>query len=157
MTPLFARVLNRLPNGYWAGLGFGLAAFAFAAFLLSLMYWAIRPFVWAAVYGVPYAPPPPGPYSPLSGEWLFVQLIWFGSGVVLGRVVYGLSGRHIRWVVLTLTILWLALVIGGSPGQDISWWRVGLSYLKVPLGVVVGYLLWLRSLANTGARQAATN
>ena len=134
------RMFNRLPKGYWSSLGFGLVAFVLAAFLLTFIYWALRPFVWAAIYGVPYASPP-GPYSPLSGEWLFVQLIWFISAVGLGRTVCGLSGTKTRWVLLTLAVLWVVLAASGGPNEGADGWRLALHYLHVPLGVGLGYLL----------------
>ncbi len=89
MTLLFARFVRRLPSGYWSGLGFGLVAFVLAATVLTLLYWGIRPFVWAAIYGVPYISPV-GPFPMFSGEWFFVQGIWFLSACVLVAPAAGL-------------------------------------------------------------------
>lgn len=134
------RMINRLPKGYCSSLGFGVVAFVSVAFLLTVFYWALRPFVWAAIYGVPYVSPP-GPYSPLSGEWLFVQIIWFISAVFLGRTVCRLSGTKTRRVLLTLAVLWLVLTVAGEPNTGAEGWRLALHYLQVPLGVGFGYLL----------------
>jgi len=133
-------MLNRLPKGYWSSLVFGLVVFVLAALLLIVIYWALRPFVWAALYGVPYVPPP-GPYSPLSGEWLFVQFIWLISAVALGCTVRGLSGTKTRWVLLTLAMVWVVLAVAGEPNKGAEGWRLALHYLNVPLGVGFGYLL----------------
>ena len=140
MKALLSRLRNLLPIGYWSGLGFGLVTFVLAALVLTVIYWAVRPFVWAAVYGVAYVAPP-GPYSPLSGEWLFVQLIWLISGVALGRTVNAFSGTKTRWVLLTLASLWALLTVAGEPNKGAEGWRLALHYLQVPLGVVLGALL----------------
>jgi hypothetical protein len=150
MPRLLARVFDRLPSGYWAGLVLGLAAFAVSAFVLSVVYWALRPFVWAAIYGVPYVSPP-GPFSPLSGEWLFVQLIWLASAVVLGRVVHAFSGIRGRWVLLSLALPWLLLSVLALPSHEATGWRLGLTFLQVPIGVVVGYALWPRRAPQVAA------
>lgn len=143
MNALLSWFRNVLPTGYWSGLGFGLVAFLLAASVLTIIYWAVRPFVWAAVYGVAYVAPL-GPYSPLSGEWLFVQLIWLLSGVALGRTVSALSGTKTRWVLLTLAFFWAVLTVAGEPNKGTEGWRLALQYLQVPLGVVMGALLRLR-------------
>jgi hypothetical protein len=137
---LLSRLRGRLPIGYWSGLGFGLVTFVLAALVLTVSYWAVRPFVWAALYGVAYVAPP-GPYSPLSGEWLFVQIIWLMSGVALGFTVRALSGGKIHLVFLTLTVLWTLVMLPGEPGTAAEGWRLVLQYVQVPLGVVLGALL----------------
>ena len=145
-----SKLLDRLPRGYWSGLGFGLLTFVLTAVLATIVYWAFRPFVWAAVYGVPYESPP-GPYSPLSGEWLFVQFIWFTSAVALGLTVCRLSGRKTWRVLLTLAMLWLALTVLGEPNQGAEGWRLVLHYMQVPLGVTVGHLLYRRAQAKSAS------
>lgn len=147
MTSPFLRFLDRLPKGYFSGLGFGLISFALAALLFSTIYWALRPFVWAAIYGVPYVSPV-GPYSLLSGEWLFVQFIWFLSALVLGRTAFLLSGSKGKMVLLTLAMVWALLTLGGASSQRAEGWRLALNYLQVPLGVALGNILCRGRRAN---------
>jgi TctA family transporter len=99
--------------------------------------------VWAALYGVPYSPPP-GPYPPESGEWLFVKAIWFVSAIVLGFVATHVSGRSVQKVLLTLLAGWFVLSLAAEPLQSDSLWRIALDYLNIPAGALVGYGLWRR-------------
>lgn len=131
-------LLTRLPKGYWSGLVLGLSAFGASALALSLVYWVIRPFVWAAVYQAPYTSPP-GALSPQSGEWLFMQLIYLSSAIILGRVVRTFSGAHGYRVLISVVLPWALLLILAAPSQEATGWRLGLTLLKMPIGVVIGY------------------
>ena len=50
----------------WRAVLVGVVAQPLVVLLLSAVYWALRPFVWAAVYSEPYRPPP-GPYPRQNG------------------------------------------------------------------------------------------
>jgi hypothetical protein len=119
-------------------------SFVLAFLGLACLYWFLRPFVWAAVYGVAYSPPV-GPYPPNSGEWLFVQGIGFfssaGAGFAAAR--WSRPGSWRVWVALALASLLLVLASDFPVG--ISTARTVLFVLQAPLGVVFGALLYLRS------------
>lgn len=141
MLRVSIRVLDRVPKSFFSGLGLGIALFAFSGVALAVVYWALRPFVWAALYRVPYSPPP-GPYPPESGEWLFVKAIWFVSAIVLGFVATHVAGRSANKVLLTLLAGWFVLSLAAEPLQTGSLWRIALDYLSVPFGALLGCVLW---------------
>jgi hypothetical protein len=138
------------------GVLFGVAAavIAFAASLvaLTMLHWFLRPFVWAAVYEVPYSPPP-GPYSPDSGEWLFVQAIAFlsaASAGFAGAKWAGASSRRLIWV-LALALFLLAAF--GVPHTSLV--RQVVYMLGMPLGILCGALLFRRGEARISEAAAA--
>lgn len=121
------------------------AALAFLASYVALMllYWCLRPFIWAALYGVPYSPPE-GPYLASSGEWLFVKGAVFLSSVASGFAAAKWGGPGSRvWAVLAILLLLLTILSGG-PSVEISYARQALFFLAHSLGVVAGALLFLR-------------
>ena len=80
-----------------------------------------------------------------SGEWFFVQGIWFLSACVLGCTVYALSDRYLSRVLLTLGVLWIILVALPTLVLTPSKFHTLLFYLQIPLGIAAGCLLWTRS------------
>jgi hypothetical protein len=142
MLPLYKRLLNRLPKGFWAGLGFGVLAFLICAIVLGISYFYIlRPLVWPTIYGEPYVNTP-GPFPPHSGEWLFVQLIWFLSGIVLGLTVSFVSGHRRSLVLLSLAVMYSTLSVAAEATPGLHGWRFVLSYVQVPLGCSLGFFIW---------------
>lgn len=134
---------RRIPVGFWPGLFLGLIAHFISAFALILAYWLLRPFVWAALYGEPYFPPPgSGSYPTQSGQWLFVQAIWFASACILGVTIARWSGTSGRKVLAVLLLAWIALSAISEPNHVASIWRISMSYLKSPLGMLFGYFWW---------------
>jgi hypothetical protein len=108
-----------------------------------LVYWCLRPFVWAALYGVPYSPPN-GPYPPSSGEWLFVKGAAFLSSAAAGFAAAKWGGaKSWVWVVLAVLVL-LANVLSGGPAAEVSKAREAVYFLAHPLGVVCGALLFFK-------------
>ena len=68
---------------FWRAVGAGLIAYCVSFAVLTLLFWLLTPFVWAALYGEPYVSQP-GPFSPDSGMWLVVQAIGFLVSVSAG-------------------------------------------------------------------------
>lgn len=149
MTCFLNILFRRLPVGFWPGLILGLLAHFLAGIALILLYWLMRPFVWAVLYSQPYSPPP-GPYPPESGEWLYVQGIWFISSWVAGSTVAHWSGGSRRKVMFTVLLLWAGLCAIGMPNWMVSHWRLALSYLKIPVGLGIGYWFYLWRSATRG-------
>jgi hypothetical protein len=141
MPPIYIRLLNRLPKGVLSGISFGLLIFILTVFLLTFIYWVLRPFVWAAIYGEPYVSIK-GPFSVQSGEWLFVQLIWFLGAIIFGVTVAHLSGVRAHWVFLGLVVVYAAFSAIGEPLPGSQGLRWVLQYIQIPAGLAIGYLLW---------------
>lgn len=137
------RLLDKVPKGFLWGLGLGAATFLLSGIAFAVVYWTLRPFVWAALYGVPYSPPP-GPYPVESGEWLFVKGIWFVSAIVLGFVATQAAGRSAYKVLLALLVIWLLWALASELLPSNSLLRIAIAYLNVPLGVLLGHILWRR-------------
>ncbi len=90
----------------WRAVLVGVVAQPLVVLLLSAVYWALRPFVWAAVYSEPYRPPP-GPYPRQNGlavalrelgrieRTLFI-LDWLQSVELRRRVHAGLNKGEAR-------------------------------------------------------------
>jgi hypothetical protein len=136
--------------GFWPGLILGLLVFFLTGIALNSLYWLVRPFVWAALYGQSYSSPP-GPYPPDSGEWLYIQGIWFISSWVAGSTVGRWSGSSGKKVMFTVLLLWVGLSVIGIPNWTASYWRLALSYLKVPVGFGLGNWFYVRRNARRSA------
>ena len=120
---------------------------------LMLVYWCLRPFVWAALYGVPYSPPD-GPYLASSGEWLFVKGAVFLSSAVSGYVAAKWGGKK-SWVWAVLAALLLLLTVSsGGPSVEVSYVRKAIFFLAHPLGIVLGALIFLQSAKPISAARA---
>lgn len=126
----------------WRAVLAGLVAHPLFIVILGAVYWALRPFVWAAIYSEPYRPPP-GPYSPNSGEWLFVQGISFCASIVAGvAAAYWSPPRSRTPITLLIALGFVALLFGQFP-FDTSFFRNALYALHIPVGLVIGAaLLW---------------
>lgn len=126
----------------WRAVLAGVVAHPLFLVLLSMVYWVIRPFVWAAIYSEPYRPPP-GPYSPNSGEWLFVQGISFCASVVAGAVAAFWSPPRSRVPIALLIVLSLLALLFTQFPMDTSAFRKALYALHAPVGLMIGpVLLW---------------
>ena len=126
----------------WRGICAGVLAHYLALLALILSYWVLRPFVWAAVYGVPYSPPS-GPYDPNSGEWLFSQAMGIASWSASGYAATKWSPPRSPWAVATLVVLSLVLTaIGGLPVGAMLW-RTALVLLAAPVGLLSGAALYV--------------
>ncbi len=126
-----------VPMAIFAALGGLVLTFIVLAFL----YWALRPFVWAAVFGVPYTPPA-GPYARGSGEWIAVQVIGFLSYAGAGYAAAKWSKPKSPgvWISLALIMLMLGLVGGMSSSSSVV--SKILLALPQPSGVICGAMLF---------------
>jgi hypothetical protein len=145
MLSLYLRLLNRLPKGFWSGLGVGTLVFVLSAIIFGFSYFFVmRPLVWPAIYGKPYVNIP-GPFPVQSGEWLFVQLIWILSAIVFGLTASYLSEQRRGLVFVCLALIWCALILFSlalEPLPEAHAWRIVLQHINVPLGFSLGYLIW---------------
>lgn len=104
----------------------------------------LRPFVWAAVYSEPYRPPP-GPYPPDSGEWLFVQGIGFCASLVSGAAAAHWSPQGSKLPIgILVGFSFIGLLFTQFP-LETSAIRNVIYAVGVPLGIVVGAVIrWRR-------------
>jgi len=148
---MFAALLQR--RGFWWAFCVGVVAHLLSLFALLVLYWLLRPFVWAAVYGVPYSPPP-GPYDPNSGEWLFVQAISVLSWIAAGLAAARWSSRGFPWAVASLVVITTVLLIWADIPTSSSEIRITLYVAGTPLGLVCGaaiYMLYHRAIPSAKA------
>ncbi len=129
-------------QSFWRAVLAGVVAHPLSVAVLGIVYWVLRPFVWAAIYSEPYRPPP-GPYSPNSGEWLFVQSISFCAALVAGVAsAYWSPSRSRAPLMLLVALSFVALLFGQFP-FDTSLFRNAIYALHMPAGLVIGAaLLW---------------
>ena len=126
----------------WRAVLAGVVALLLSSVVLLIVYWALRPFVWAAIYSEPYLPPP-GPFSPNSGEWLFVQGISFCAAFVAGVASAYWSPPKSRVSIVILVALSFGAFLFGQFPLDTSLFRNALYALNIPAGIVIGAaLLW---------------
>lgn len=148
--------LKRPPQirSFWRAVLAGVVAHPLIIVALSMVYWALRPFVWAAIYMEPYQPLP-GPYSPNSGEWLFAQGISFGASVVAGiAAAYWSPQKSKLPITILVTLSFVALFFAQFP-FDTSAIRNAVYALHTPLGLVVGASLLKRWQAKTDVKSGA--
>lgn len=128
----------------WRAVLAGVVAQPLVVLLLTVAYWALRPFVWAAVYSEPYRPPP-GPYPPDSGEWLFVQGIGFCASLVAGAAAAHWSPQGSKLPVgILVGFSFIGLLFTQFP-LETSAIRNVIYAVGVPLGIVVGAVIrWRR-------------
>jgi hypothetical protein len=124
----------------------GIAAHYLVFGALFILYWAFRPFVWAALYSVPY-PPPQGPYDPSSGEWLFVQAMGFLSWVGAGAATARWSNPGFPWVLVAFGVLCLALPLFAIPIENVAIPRLAIYYLGSAVGLACGAVAYARSMS----------
>lgn len=128
----------------WRAVLAGVVAQPLVVLLLTVAYWALRPSVWAAVYSEPYRPPP-GPYPPDSGEWLFVQGIGFCASLVAGAAAAHWSPQGSKLPVgILVGFSFIGLLFTQFP-LETSAIRNVIYAVGVPLGIVVGAVIrWRR-------------
>lgn len=144
--------LKRPPKvqSVWGAVLAGMLAHPLFCILLTMVYWVLRPFVWAAIYSEPYRPPP-GQYLPDSGEWLFVQGIGFCASMVSGALAAYWSPPKSKLPIALLGALNVgALLFTQFPFQT-SACRNALYALHTPFGILIGAIVLLRCQA-TGDR-----
>lgn len=132
----------------WRGVLAGVVAHPLLVLLLGMMYWLLRPFVWAAIYSEPYRPPL-GPYPPDSGEWLFMQGIGFCASVVAGALAAHWSPRRSRLPIALLVALSVGALFFTQFPFETSAFRNALYASHAPLGLLIGAAL-LRRWQATG-------
>jgi hypothetical protein len=113
-------------------------------FGLLLLCWSMRPFVWAAIYGVPYQPVK-GPMDPSSGEWLASQAIGFLSWVAGGFAACRWDKAGSNRSVLIVGVMFLALIVMSSAPATTDLVRMAILYFEIPLALIIGWLLLRRS------------
>jgi hypothetical protein len=63
-------------QSFWRAVAAAAAAYLLMLVALASVYWVLRPFVWAALYGEPYSPPPgSGPYPLIAGSGSLHKLL----------------------------------------------------------------------------------
>lgn len=126
----------------WRAVLAGVVALPLSSVVLGIVYSALLPFVWAAIYSETYRPPP-GPHSPNSGEWLFVQGISFCASLVAGVASAYWSPPKSRAPIAILIALSFGGFFFGQFPLDTSLFRNALYALNIPAGIVIGaVLLW---------------
>ncbi len=129
-------------QSFWRAVLVGLVAQPLSVVLLSMVYWALRPFVWAAIYSEPYRSQP-GPYPPDSGEWLFVQSFGFCASVIAGALAAHWSPQRSALPIVFLVALSVGALFFMQFPLDASFFRNALYALHTPLGFVCGAVfLW---------------
>lgn len=126
----------------WRAVLVGLVAHPLSAVLLSVVYWALRPFVWAAIYSEPYRSLP-GPYPPESGEWLFVQGFGFCASVIAGALAAHWSPQRSKLPIALLAAISVGALFFTQFPLNASVFRNALYALHTPVGLVLGAVsLW---------------
>ncbi len=136
--------LKRPPKiqSVWRAVLAGVVAHPIFFAVLGIVYWVLRPFVWAALYSEPYRAPL-GPYSPNGGEWLFAQGMSFCASVVAGAVAAYWSPRRSRVPIALLVVFSFSTFLFTQFPFDTSAFRNALYAVHTPVGLVVGaILLW---------------
>lgn len=134
----------------WRAVLAGVLAHPLSAFLLSLVYWFLRPFVWAAIYSEPYRSQQ-GPYPPESGEWLFVQGIGFCASVTAGALAAHWSPQRSKLPIALLVAISIGALFFTQFPFNASAIRNAVYALHTPLGLVLGaVLLWRCRLPGDG-------
>lgn len=132
----------------WRAVLVGLVAHPLSALLLSVVYWVLRPFVWAAVYSEPYRSFS-GPYPPESGEWLFVQGFGFCASVISGALAAHWSPQRSKLPIALLAAVSVGALFFTQFPLNASVARNALYALHTPVGLVLGAVfLWRWQAAN---------
>lgn len=129
-----------------AGVAVCLLVHVFCVIVLMLMYWFVRPFVWAAIYAEPYKGQP-GPFPAESGEWLFFQVISLCASVAAGYAAAHWSPRGSKRTLISLVALnFIGLFFVEFP-LNASIARNALLAFHFPVGVLIGSIIYARSSA----------
>lgn len=130
-------------QSFWRAVAAALVAHPLFVVALGVVYWALRPFVWAAIYMEPYRPPP-GAYPPNSGEWLFTQGIGFCASVAAGiAATYWSPPRSYLPMAVLVALSFASLLFTQFPFET-SVLRNAIYVLQTPLGLVIGAALLKR-------------
>jgi hypothetical protein len=129
-------------QSFWRAVAAAAAAYLLMLVALASVYWVLRPFVWAALYGEPYSPPPgSGPYPLDSGQWLFTQAIGFCASIAAGVMgAYWSPPRSSRPIVVLVLLSFGGLLFGEFP-LETSPLRMAMYALQMPLGLTLGAFL----------------
>jgi hypothetical protein len=122
----------------------GIISHYIVLFGLLFLFWLLRPFVWAAIYGVPFQPMK-GPMDPNSDEWLILQGIGFLSCVAGGYAACCWDKVDSNRSLLIIAGVFLALILFGNAPENTSLVRMALFYFEVPVGMSLGWLFFRRS------------
>jgi hypothetical protein len=134
---------------FWRAVGAGLIAYCVSFAVLTLLFWLLTPFVWAAVYGEAYVSKP-GPFSPDSGMWLVVQAIGFLVSLSAGAAAARWSPPGSFRALAVFSLLpFLLVAVGGVP--DTSAIRVAVYVLEGPVGVILGAVFYLATYRRNAA------
>jgi len=140
---LFSMLTNKLSTGFWTGFLLGPISFFLSFVVFAFSYWAVRPFVWAAMYQQPYTS---RVIAEGSGEWWSIQILWLFCSIVFGFVVTAVSGRSVGAVFSWFAALWITYcalgAIFGGFGPGASVWLYLLVLLKTPIGAAIGFAWW---------------
>ena len=137
--------IKRVParQSFWRAVLGAVVAYALVVIALLIIYWALRPFVWAAIYMEPYRPPP-GPYQPGSGEWLFMQGLGFGASMAEGSAAaYWSQPKSKSALSILIAVSLVSLLFTQFPFET-SVFRNAIYALHGPLGIVIGAVLLKR-------------
>jgi len=113
-------------------------------FGLLFLFWLLRPFVWAAIYGVPFQQVK-GPMDPNSGEWLVSQVIGFLSWGAGGYAACRWDKVDSNRSLLIIAGIFLALIAFGNAPENTSLVRTAIFYFEVPVAMSMGWLFFRRS------------
>lgn len=134
-------------RSFWRAIGAAFVTQMLVFVLFIPVYWLLRPFVWAAVYGESYRPPP-GPYPPGSGEWLIVQALGFSASLAAGAMAFNWSPPRARTPLLFLVGLSLLLLLGsllhGTFPLKTAFVLNLLYAMQGPFGLVLGAVMFKR-------------
>jgi len=143
----------------WRALLAGVLGHLLSAAFFIVVYWLLRPFVWAAIYSESYRSPP-GPYPPDSGEWLFAQGIGFCSWIIAGALTAHWSPPRSKMPIALLVALSIGAPFVTQFPLNASVFRNAIYALHTPVGLVLGaVLLWrwrLRNDAQSGKDRLLT-
>lgn len=112
-------------------------------FSLAALFWLLRPFVWAAIYGVPFHSQK-GALDPASGEWLAYQAIGFLSWVAGGYAACRWNKPGSNKSILITGAIYLTLVLLGDAPKTIDLARIAIYYFEIPLALALGWFLFHR-------------
>ena len=110
-------------------------------FGLILLLWLLRPFVWAAIYGVPYQPVK-GPMDPNSGEWFMSQAIGFFSWVAGGYAACRWDQNGSNRAAIAICLIYTVLAFVGIIPASLDIVRKLALLLEIPISISVGCLLF---------------
>ena len=132
---------------FWRAIGAAFVTQVLGFLLFMPVYWLLRPFVWAAVYGEPYRPPP-GPHPAGSGEWLIMQALGLSLSMAAGAMAFNWSPPRARTPLLFLVGLSLLLLLGellyGTFPLKTAF-VLNLFYaMRGPFGLILGAVLFKR-------------